>query len=185
MAIVIVDNGRGADTIAQLVRGAKVVKPNSIPDAQAYILSDGAMDKSAEKANIALISKTHRPVLGVGVGYIYVGLAFGATTKNGGCAKIEKITTTHRSPILLDLKKMFSVNDGQKLTLADIPAELGAVAKSAKNEFEVIQHGANLDNPVDAKPIFGTHFNPEAGLDGITVLKNFARFVELYNKYHR
>lgn len=182
--IVIVDNGIGAQDIQRFVRGAKIVSPSSITDANAYILSDGTPSKDKEHANIKLVKANHKPILGVGLGQIYMGMAFGAKVVNSACAKSETVSVTQRSPILLDMKKMFAVNDTQKQMLAGIPEVFGAVAKCPKNEFEVIQHGANPDNPIDALPLFGVHFNPEAGLDGIQILNNFYRFVEMWNKYH-
>jgi hypothetical protein len=32
--------------------------------------------------------------------------------------------------------------------------------------------------------LFGVHFNPEAGLDGLQILRNFEQFVEMWAKYH-
>jgi anthranilate/para-aminobenzoate synthase component II len=183
--IAVIDNGRGAEDIARLVRGAKVVKPSAAPkDANAYILSDGDLSKANQEANIKLIKANSKPILGIGMGQIYIGLAFGSQTKPSGCSKSSRVTVKQRSPILLDLKKQFAVNDGQKLSLASVSEEFGIVASCPKNEFEVIQHGANIDNPVEARPLFGVHFNPEAGLDGLQILRNFEQFVEMWAKYH-
>ena len=183
--IVIVDNGKGADDIARFVRGSKVVKPAKIPkDADAYILSDGEQNKKDQTANVKLIKSSDKPILGIGVGYVYVGLAFGAKTAKASCGKTQKVSVKTRSPILLDLKKQFSVNDGQKLGLGGISDDFGVIASSTKNEIEIIQHGANPENSIDSKPIFGVHFNPEAGLDGLIILKNFEKFIVMWSKYH-
>lgn len=183
--IAIVDNGKGADRIAQLVRGSKIVKPTAVPAADAYILSDGQLSPAIEKANIALIKSNKMPLLGIGAGYLCVGLAYGAKTKPAGCAKNERLTITQRSPILLDLKKSFTVVNEQKLMLDGLPPVLGAVAACTKNPNAVIQHGANLDNPIDSPlPQFGVHFNPELGMEGIVILNNFVRFVDMWKKYH-
>jgi GMP synthase-like glutamine amidotransferase len=185
--IAIIDNGKGAEDLARMMRGAKVVKPGAIPDdADAYILSDGEMDKKAEAVNVALIKKSRKPILGVGIGYIYLAKAYGASViKPSACPKAERIKIEQRSPILLDLKKNFSVVDEQKHAIGDLPEDLGVIASCPKNPYEVIQHGANLENPLDDPlPQFGIHFNPERGLEGKLILDNFARFVEMWSKYH-
>lgn len=185
--IVIVDNGKGAEDLARLMRQARVVRPSAIPDdADAYILSDGEMDKKNEASNIALIKKSRKPILAVGIGYIYLAKAYGASViKPSSCPKAERIKIEQRSPILLDMKKNFSVVDEQKHVIGDLPPELGAVASCPKNPFEVIQHGANIENPIDDPlPQFGVHFNPERGLEGKLILDNFTRFVEMWGKYH-
>lgn len=183
--ISIVDNGKGADRLAQLVRGSKIIKPGASQVADAYILSDGQLTPAIEKANVSLIKSCKVPVLGIGVGYLCVGLAYGAKTRTASCSKNEKITVTQRSPIFLDLKKNFSVVSEQKHMLDGLPDVLGVVATCAKNPNAAIQHGANLDNPIDSPlPQFGVHFNPELGMDGIAILNNFSRFVEMWKKYH-
>ena len=183
--IAIIDNGKGAEDIARFIRGSKVFKPSAAPkDANAYILSDGDLNKAAQKVITKLIQKNSTPILGIGIGQIYIGLAFGFKTKSSTCGKINRISVKQRSPILLDLKKQFSVNDGQKLVLADVSDDFGVIASCPKNDFEVIQHGANPENPIDALPLFGVHFNPESGLDGIQILRNFERFIGMWAKYH-
>lgn len=183
--IAIVDNGKGADRLAQLIRGSKIVKPSNIPQADAYILSDGQLSPAIEKTNIALIKANKVPILGIGAGYLCIGLAYGAKTRAASCPKNERITVTQRSPILLDLKKNFTIVNEQKQMLDNLPPVLGSVATCPKNPNAVIQHGANLDNPIDSPlPIFGVHFNPELGMEGIAILNNFSRFVEMWKKYH-
>jgi len=184
--IVIVNNGKGAEEISRIIRGSKIVKPPAIPsEADAYILSDGVVSKEVEKYNIALINRNkNKPILGIGAGYIYLGMAFGAKAKASSCAKNNKITIKARSPLFLDLKKIISVVDEQKQTLANIPEEFIGIASCGKNEFEIIQHG-NPELEMEPLPFFGVHFNPELGLDGFMVLKNFERFVEIWAKYHK
>jgi anthranilate/para-aminobenzoate synthase component II len=183
--IAIVDNGKNAERIAQLVRGSKIVKPGAVPTADAYILSDGQLSAAVEKANVALVKANKVPILGIGVGYLCIGLAYGAKTRAASCSKTERITVTQRSPILLDLKKNFTAVSEQKMILDGLPPVLGAIAECPKNPNAVIQHGANLDNPIDSPlPIFGVHFNPELGMEGIVILNNFSRFVEMWKKYH-
>jgi len=183
--IAIVDNGKNAERIAQLVRGSKIVKPGAVAQADAYILSDGQLSPAIEKANVALVKANKVPILGIGVGYLCIGLAYGAKTRAASCSKTERITVTQRSPILLDLKKTFTVVSEQKMMLDGLPPVLGAIAECPKNPNAVIQHGANLDNPIDSPlPVFGVHFNPELGMEGIVILNNFSRFVEMWKKYH-
>jgi len=183
--IIIVDNGRGADRISQLVRGSKVVKPNSVPEADAYILSDGQLTPAIEKANVALVKAAKAPILGIGAGSLCIGIAHGAKTKATTPSKNERLTITQRSPILLDLKKNFTAVSEQKLMLGELPSVLGSMASTAKNSNAIIQHGANLEAPVDSPlPQFGVNFNPELGLDGSIILRNFVQFVEMWKKYH-
>jgi anthranilate/para-aminobenzoate synthase component II len=184
--IVIVDNGKGADEISRIVRSSKITKPNNIPSADAYILSDGIGVNSRDQKDLsALIKKTNRPVLAVGLGYVYLGAAFGASPKAASADKTEKVTIKQRSPILLDLKKTFSVICNQKYVLDSCPDGFGPVASSPRNELEIIQHGAIIGEVVDDPlPLFGVRFNPEAGLDGRKIIDNFVKFVEVWNKYH-
>jgi len=185
--ILVVDNGKGADEISRMLRSSKVVKPNNISPADAYILTDGStMAGRDQKEIINFIKKNNKPLLGIGLGYLYLGMAFGAGTKTFGSAeKEEKVTIKQRSPILLDLKKTFSVVCNQKHVLDECPDCFGPIASSPKYEFEIIQHGATIGNVVDNPlPLFGVHFNPEAGLDGRKIIDNFVKFVEIWNKYH-
>jgi anthranilate/para-aminobenzoate synthase component II len=183
--IAIVDNGKNAERIAQLVRGSKIVKPGAVAQADAYILSDGQLSPAMEKANLAIIKANKVPILGIGAGYLCIGIAYGAKPRAASCSKTERITVTQRSPILLDLKKNFTVVSEQKHILDGLPPVLGAIATCPKNPNAIIQHGANLDNPIDSPlPIFGVHFNPELGMDGMIILNNFSRFVEMWKKYH-
>ena len=72
--IAIVDNGKGADNIARMIRGTKViVKPDKISAASAYILSDG--DMKNQKHNEKLIKSTRRPLLAIGVGSLFLAAA--------------------------------------------------------------------------------------------------------------
>lgn len=182
--IVIIDNGKGSESISRLVRNSKVVKTNSIPDADAYVISDGEPNGANRNRIEGFLKRCNKPVLAIGGGYLHMGAVFGAEIISGNCGKAERISIKQRCPILLDFKRQFTASHSQRMTLDDLPEEFGVIASSAKNEFEVIQHGTNPDSPVDAKPFFGVHFNPEEGLEGINVLRNFERFVEMWCKYH-
>ncbi|MBI2583038.1 MAG: hypothetical protein HYW25_00075 [Candidatus Aenigmarchaeota archaeon] len=182
--IFIVDNGRGAGNISRIIRSSKIVKTNSIPVADAYIISDGETNGANQKNVVNFLKKCTKPVLAIGAGYLHMGVAFGAVVTGGGCAKTERIEIKQRCPILLDFKKNFTASHNQKSVLQNLPEEFGIIASSPKNEYEIIQHGTNPDNPIEALPFFGVHFNPEEGLDGVNILHNFERFVEMWNKYH-
>ncbi|MBI5061172.1 MAG: hypothetical protein HZB67_02560 [Candidatus Aenigmarchaeota archaeon] len=181
--IVIIDNGKGANEIASIIRSSKVVKPSSIPDASAYIVSDGA--NANNKDVISFVKKNSKPLLAIGAGYLQLGVAFGSTIRPFNISGSERLTIKQRSPILLDLKKSFSVVCSQKHILSECPECFGPIASSAKNELAAIQHGASLveavENPL---PLFGVHFNPESGGDGRKIVDNFVKFVEIWNKYH-
>ncbi len=184
--IAIIDNGKGAEEIAGIIRSSRIVKPGSIPDAAAYILSDGSSVNSKEhKEAVGFVKKNSKPLLGIGVGYLQLGTAFGASIRHAAVGS-EKITIKQRSPILLDLKKTFSVVCSQKYMLAECPECFGPIASSSRNELAAIQHGASLEEAVENPlPLFGVHFNPEAGLDGRKIIDNFVKFVEIWSKYHR
>ena len=183
--IAIIDNGKGADKIAAILRGSKIFSSkDKIPEnADAYILSDGDMDPKMEKANIELIQKLGVPVLAVGIGSIYLAKAYGGKAKELKL-KVSNLTIKQKSPLLLDLKKMFSVVDGQKYFISECPECFGVLAGAPGYDYAMIQFGTNPEIDEEPLPIFGMHFNPEGGLDGIKILKNFQSFVEVWGKYH-
>lgn len=182
--IAIIDNGRGADKIASIIKGSKVFSvKDKIPSADAYILSDGDIDTKAEKINIELIQKLEVPLLAIGIGSIYLAKAYGGKAKELKL-KVGTLTIKQKSPLLLDLKKMFSVVDSQKYFISECPECFGILASAPGYDYAMMQFGANPEIDEEPLPIFGLHFNPEAGLDGIKILKNFQSFVEVWAKYH-
>ncbi len=182
--IAIIDNGKGADKISAVLRGSKIFSvKDKIPSADAYILSDGEMDAKAEKANIDLIQKLEVPLLAIGIGSIYLAKAYGGKSKELKL-KAGNLTIKQKSPLLLDLKKMFSVVDSQKHFISECPECFGSLASAPGYEHAMMQFGINPEIDEEPLPIFGVHFNPEAGLDGIKILKNFQTFVEVWGKYH-
>ena len=185
--IVIVDNGKNAEEISKIIRGSRITKPNHIPDADAYILTDGSnpINKDVQKHNMHFIKSNKKPVLGIGVGYLCLAMTFGAKIKTSSVSSgTEKIIIKRRSPILLDLKKTFNVVDNQKYVIEACPDSLGPIASSSKYEFEIIQHGSGTLGE-DPLPFFGVHFNPELGLDGRKIIDNFIKLVDVWNKYHK
>jgi len=176
--IVIVDNGKGAEDIARFIRAQKtIVKPKDAASAKgsAYILSDG--DLKNQRDNVKLIEKTNKPLLGIGAGYVFLGAAFGAKAVPTKGGKIETVKIERPSPLTLDMKKMFSVVQTVTHGFQDLPENFNVFASSSKYEFKIIQE--------NEKPFFGVHFNPEQGSEGIKILDNFCRFVEIWEKYHR
>ncbi|MFH1630632.1 MAG: hypothetical protein ABIA21_00205 [Candidatus Aenigmatarchaeota archaeon] len=187
MSIIIVDNGKGAMEIARIIRGSKIVKPTSIPDKEnGYILSDGPLDKKTEKTNIDFINKNEKPLLGIGTGAVCLAEAFEAKAKPFSPVKNEKIIMKQRSGLLLDLKKIISVICDTKISIDNLPECFGIIASSTKNPYAMFEYGRNVDVEVDKQlPFYGLIFNPELGLDGLKILKNFEKFViEVWNKYH-
>lgn len=182
--IVVVDNGRGADKIAAFLRGSKTVSyKDKIPAADAYILSDGEIDAKVEKANKELIEKLEVPLMAIGIGSIYLAKAYGGNAKELKI-KLSRLTVKQKSPLLLDLKKQFSVVDSQKYFISDCPECFGSLANAPGYEYAMMQFGVNPEIDEEPLPIFGVHFNPEAGLDGLKILSNFKNFVEVWSKYH-
>ncbi len=175
--IVIVDNGNGANEIANFIRGPKdVMKPAEALKSKAsgFILSDGDMKNQA--ANIKIINSMNKPLLAIGAGYIFLGAAYGAKAKESKLGKMDSVRVKKSCPLTLDLKKMFTVMQNCKHVFAELPENFEVIASSPKYEYKIIQEME--------KPFFGVHFNPELGKDGLKVLDNFAKFVEVWKKYH-
>lgn len=174
--IIIVDNGKGASDISRFLRMKNTVaKPAAAKNADAYILSDG--DRKNQKLNEKLIKKSKVPILGIGCGALFIASAFGSKIK-----KVLKVTGQERlsllkpCPLTLNMKRMFSVHEDYQNVIEELPEGFDSSAKSRKYEFEVFQGFE--------KPFFGVQFNPEKGLDGLAVLRNFEKFVEMWEKYH-
>jgi GMP synthase-like glutamine amidotransferase len=176
--IVIVDNGKGAQQLAQLIRMKNAVTdPKKVPDkASAYILSDGTANKDVQK-NIDKILKSNKPVLGVGLGAAYLAAAFGASIKETKSSRQERVSIKKPCPLLLDLRRVFAVVKDSKYAINEAPENFFVMASSQKYPFEVIMDNQN--------PFFGVAFNPELGGDGRMILTNFERFVEMWEKYHK
>lgn len=176
--IVVVDNGRGAEDIARVIRGPKeIMKPAEAAKAKAsgYILTDG--DMKHQKTNVQLIEKTNRPILAIGAAYAFLGAAFGVKAKESKMEKMDRVKIEHPCPLTLDLKKVFTVMQNGGHVFEDLPENFSVVASSPKNEFKIVEAGE--------KPFFGVQFNPEMGGDGLTIINNFVKFVDVWEKYHK
>lgn len=175
--LAVIDNGKGAEEIARSVRG-KVVAPNKIPNASAYVLSDGILSKENQKANLEFIKKLDKPLLAIGLGCSFLGSVYGATIKElKSEQKQERLSVVKPCPLVLDLKKFFTVLKSCKYTINELPDNFGIIASSSSCEFEIIQEFE--------KPFFGVQFNPELGMEGRKILDNFAKFVDVWEKYHK
>ncbi len=173
--IVVVDNGKGVENIARAVRGSKtVVKPDKISAGSAYILSDG--DLKNQKQNEKLIKSIDKPLLAIGAGSLFLAAAYGAKILKGKTEKQARIKIEHPCALTLDMKKMFVVFKNCDSVLDEIPENFNVFA-SSKYPFEIIGESE--------RPFFGVHFNPEMGADGLKVIDNFVKFVEVWEKYHR
>lgn len=176
--IVIVDNGKGAEDIAKIIRAtARIATPKEAPKlkASAYVLSDGS-DKQ-NKLNTPLIKKSNIPILAVGNAHAFMLSAFGAKPLKGKFPENSKLNMEHPCSLLLDMKKSFAVKDNCTIGFEDIPESFDVYATSKDYPFELLGH-AEL-------PFFALHFNPELGMDGIKILQNFSNFVEIWGKYHK
>lgn len=176
--IIIVDNGNGAEEIGRFIRAPKkIVKPSEATSTKGtgYILTDG--DVKHMKHNIDLIKKVNVPILAIGHGYVFLGTAYGATHKTGKVGKSERINIERPCPLLVDMKKNLMVMKSCKSIFEDLPENFDVVATSKGYDFEIIQESE--------KPFFGTQFNPELGGDGLKMIDNFAKFVEIWGKYHK
>jgi GMP synthase-like glutamine amidotransferase len=176
--LVVVDNGKGAEEISRFLRASKqVVKPQEVAKtkASAYILSDG--DAKFAKDNIELIKKCSKPLLAVGSSSVFLAQAFGAKPVASKADKQVKVKIERPSPLVLDMKKMFSAVAVCQSGIDDLPENFDVFASSPKYDFEIIGHME--------LPFFGVHFNPELGGDGFKILDNFVKFVEVWEKYHK
>ncbi len=177
--LVIVDNGKSAAEISKFIRiPSKIVKPTQVDGikASAYILSDGSM--SNQKANEKLIQKSALPVLGIGVGGLFIGSTFGAKIKSvPKTERQERLMLKKPCPLTLDLKRMFTVHESYQHVLTDVPENFVIAASSQKYEYEIIQEMSH--------PFFGVQFLPEKGGDGLRILDNFIKFVKMWEKYHK
>lgn len=174
--IAIVDNGKGADNIARMIRGQKfIVKPDKVDGkASAYILSDG--DLKNQKHNEKLIKSTDKPLLAIGNSSLFLAAAYGAKIAKGKSEKQARVKIDHPCALTLDIKKMFVVFKTCDAMLEDLPENFNVFA-SSKYPFEIIGE--------TEKPFFGVHFNPEMGADGLKIIDNFVKFVEVWEKYHK
>jgi GMP synthase-like glutamine amidotransferase len=176
--LAIIDNGKGAEEIARFIRASKqVIKPVDISKtkASAYILSDG--DPRHRQANIDFIKKCDKPLLAIGEGSVFLASAFGVHHLAAKFEKSVKVKIERPSPLVLDLKKMFSAVGSCQHAIDDLPENFDVFASSQKYDFEIIGHME--------LPFFGVHFNPELGADGLKILDNFVKFVEVWEKYHK
>ena len=174
--IAIVDNGKGADNIARMIRGSKaIIKPDKIDNnASAYILSDG--DLKNQKHNEKLIKSTDKPLMAIGAASVFLAETFGAKMAKGKSEKQARIKIEHPCALTLDMKKMFVVFKNCDVMLEDLPENFNVFA-SSKYPFEIFGE--------TEKPFFGVHFNPEMGADGLKIIDNFVKFVEVWEKYHK
>ncbi|MFH0949517.1 MAG: hypothetical protein V1802_03445 [Candidatus Aenigmatarchaeota archaeon] len=175
--LVIVDNGRNAEEISKFLRVKyEIIPPNKIDSikASAYVLSDGDVKHKAH--NLKLIEHSKKPVLGIGAGSVFIGVALGAKIKEGKTEKSKTIKVKKACPLLLNFKKVFGANDECKYILDDVPEQIDPVAESSNYDYEVFQHAE--------RPLFGVHFSP-TGQNCSEILNNFVKFVEIWEKYHK
>ncbi len=177
--IIIVDSGKGSREISGFLRSKnQIMKPGEIKDGSAFILSDGRIDGSSKKSIDKLLEKTTNPVLGIGAGMGYILSFYGAQVgESKASQKQERISLKKPSPLLLDFKRVFDVMKASSCVVKEVPENFSVHASSKSCEFEVVQE---LE-----KPFFGVHFNPELGQDGLQILRNFEKFIGVWEKYHK
>ncbi|MFA4819866.1 MAG: hypothetical protein WC613_02795 [Candidatus Aenigmatarchaeota archaeon] len=173
--LVIIDNGKGAEQIAKMIRGQKtIMKPDKADmKASAFILSDG--DLKNQKHNEKIIKSVEKPLLAIGAGYLFLGAVYGAKIIPAKPEKQISAKIDHACPLTLDLKKMFTVVKSCTAALDDLPENFDVIASSKEPEIIADRE----------KPFFGVHFNPEMGGDGMKIIDNFVKFVEMWEKYHK
>lgn len=117
------------------------------------------------------------PVLALGSAYGFMLAAFGAKPIKADFDKNEMLHLERPCSLLLDMKRMFAVKNSCAVGVEDVPESFDVFATSKAYPFEILGHVE--------KPFFALHFNPEQGLDGTKILQNFAKFAEVWEKYHR
>jgi anthranilate synthase/phosphoribosyltransferase len=179
--LVIVNNGKGAENISRFMRVQhKIIKPkDKIPEkVSGVIFSDGKISKDAQLKAKMFIDKGTVPVMFVGNGYRCMMSCMNTVVKEIKVSKKqERLIMAKPCPLLLDVKKAFSVIKDADFLVSNLPENLNPIARSQKNEFEMVQ---DIE-----KPFFGLNFNPELGLDGFKILQNFSNFIEVWEKYHK
>lgn len=175
----IVDNGVGAEEIARMIRiQHEVVKPSGAAGTKAsgYILTDGA--DSQKNANIEIINNSRVPVLAIGAGCAFLAEAFDSVVRKGPkVERMEMLKMERPGPLVVDIKRNFSVYDSYNWKIEEMTENFDVIARSPKYDFEMI-----MDME---KPFFGIHFAPWKGGDGMMILQNFVKFLEVWEKYHR
>lgn len=176
--IAIVDNGMGADQIKQFLKDAKTIKPKEIKRTEydAFILTNGKPTKQNQKPNIELIQNAKRPVLGIGLGFLYMGASFGGeVTETTPTGKNMKLKTEHPSPLLNGIKTIL-IQDVLPFKLENTP-ECFEVICEKKNGPEIIQ---------DVElPLIGTRFDPTKTRKAKKIFENFKDFAQTYDFYHK
>ncbi|MAH42834.1 hypothetical protein CL614_03865 [archaeon] len=180
MTVAIIDNGNGAEELASLVGDAEIfpfkdVKKVLKGEFDAYILTDGDADAKKQSADVELLSNAKKPVLAIGFGYLCLGALMGAEVVEAKPIKKDSvISIKHGSPITTDMKKI-SVKHDTKFKLENIPEEILNIA--ANPEADIIQ---DIE-----MPLIGVSFLPEQSKDGPQIIKNFLKFVDVYDNYHK
>lgn len=179
--IIMIDNGSGAQEISRMLRAKnQVLPPQKAVSAKAsgYIFSDGKLDINSQKCVAEILESFEKPVMGIGIGGLYICASFGADIKEIKTTKKEERVIVKKScPLVLDLKKSFMVVKNCQYTLDVVPENFTPSATSPKCEFEILQESE--------MPFFSVYFNPELGGEGKAILSNFERFVGVWDKYHK
>lgn len=176
--IVIIDNGLGAEKISNYIRQKTTIvdakKASSLKNTEAFIISDG--NEKNRLANLKIIKSARVPVLGIGMGSLFIANAYGSKIIKSRGKKKKRVTLKKACPLTLKMKKFFVVTTDCNHTINELPPNFGIVASSADNEYEIFQEFES--------PFFGVHFSsndPEA----MTIIRNFVKFLGVWEKYHR
>ncbi len=180
MKVAIIDNGNGAEELSELIPGSEIfpvkdVKKVLKDNFDAYILTDGNADAKKREASVELLNNAKKPVLAIGFGYLCLGALMGAEVVE--CKPIKKdsvLSVKHGSPLTTDMKRM-SVKYDTNFKLVNIPEEILNIASTP--EGDIIQ---DIETP-----LIGVSFLPEQSKDGPQIIKNFLKFVEVYDQYHK
>lgn len=176
--IAIVDNGSGAQEIKKFLSDSKIIKPQEIEreEYDAFILTNGQATKENQGPNVELIKNAKRPILGMGLGFLYMGASFGADVVEAKpTGKLMTLKTEHPSPLLNDIKRL-NVQDSLPLKLENLP-ECFEVICEKKNGPEIIQ---------DVElPLIGTRFDISEIRKAKKIFKNFEDFSQTYDFYHK
>lgn len=180
LKICIIDNGKGAQELAKLIPSSTIFSAKDYQKAlkgnyDAYVLTDGDTDEKKQDAAADILDAASKPVLAIGFGYLCLGAMMGADVVE--CKPIKKnavLPVKHGSPLTTDLKAI-NVYQEFDMKLENIPDDVMMIAPIPTGDIiQDVEH-----------PCIGINFLPEKSKDGPMILKNFLKFVEVYDQYHK
>lgn len=153
-----------------------------LEDFDFYILSGGNSNSSAKDdfvyfEELNLIKNTTKPLLGIGLGFHLICVAYGSTLEVRGerIESIIDIEITDQDRIFNKLSETLPVSEAHRWVVTNVSDELNVLAKS-KYGIEIIKH--------KKRPVYGFQFHPELLPEktmGDELFGNFLSYVKDFN----